>query len=251
MGTDRKPIGRKTRFEVFKRDKFTCQYCGRMAPDVVLEVDHIKPVASGGTNELMNLVTSCRECNRGKGRTEISDDSVLKKQQAMLEEFAEKNEQLEMMVQWKDELLKLDDRKAKFISDYMEKQYGSRLTEKGIKSVKMWLKKYSVEELIAAMDESFSNPYNKFSEDAFDEIPKIAYYKKNPIPQKAKQVMYLRKILINRLSYVDKTKAYEILDYTLYEYGCSFEDVKKICCICRSWTDFKNRIAELIEDEGY
>lgn len=33
----RKSISKKLRFEVFKRDGFTCQYCGRMAPDVVLE----------------------------------------------------------------------------------------------------------------------------------------------------------------------------------------------------------------------
>lgn len=64
----RKAISKKLRFEVFKRDSFTCQYCGRKAPDVVLEVDHIKPVAQGGTNTILNLITSCRECNRGKGK---------------------------------------------------------------------------------------------------------------------------------------------------------------------------------------
>ena len=37
----RKTLSKKIRFEVFKRDKFTCQYCGRMSPDVILEVDHI------------------------------------------------------------------------------------------------------------------------------------------------------------------------------------------------------------------
>lgn len=35
----RKGIPRSIRFEVFKRDMFTCQYCGRKAPDVILEVD--------------------------------------------------------------------------------------------------------------------------------------------------------------------------------------------------------------------
>lgn len=56
----------RTRFEVFKRDEFTCQYCGRRSPDVVLEVDHIMPVAIGGTDDPMNLQTSCWDCNRGK-----------------------------------------------------------------------------------------------------------------------------------------------------------------------------------------
>lgn len=46
----RKAISQTLRFEVFKRDLFTCQYCGKRAPDVVLEVDHIKPVSKGGSN---------------------------------------------------------------------------------------------------------------------------------------------------------------------------------------------------------
>lgn len=56
----------RTRFGVFKRDKFTCRYCGRTSPEVVLEVDHIVPVCEGGTDDPINLATSCWECNRGK-----------------------------------------------------------------------------------------------------------------------------------------------------------------------------------------
>jgi hypothetical protein len=56
----------RTRFEVFKRDEFTCKYCGRRTPDVVLEVDHIVPVCEGGSDDTVNLTTSCYECNRGK-----------------------------------------------------------------------------------------------------------------------------------------------------------------------------------------
>lgn len=63
----RQKIGKQLRFEVFKRDGFTCQYCGAKAPDVVLNVDHVNPVAAGGTNDITNLVTSCVSCNLGKG----------------------------------------------------------------------------------------------------------------------------------------------------------------------------------------
>lgn len=59
-------ISKKDRFEVFKRDKFTCQYCGARPPDVILEVDHVKPRADKGTDDPYNLTTSCFECNRGK-----------------------------------------------------------------------------------------------------------------------------------------------------------------------------------------
>lgn len=63
----RKPISKKLRFEVFKRDGFVCQYCGAHPPGSILHVDHIHPVADGGKNEIDNLVTSCEACNLGKG----------------------------------------------------------------------------------------------------------------------------------------------------------------------------------------
>jgi hypothetical protein len=56
----------RTRFEVFKRDRFTCTYCGGHPPDVLLEVDHVVPRAAGGSDEIDNLVTACWDCNRGK-----------------------------------------------------------------------------------------------------------------------------------------------------------------------------------------
>lgn len=56
----------RTRFEIFKRDRFTCAYCGRTPPDVVLEADHIIPRAAGGSDEIDNLITACWECNHGK-----------------------------------------------------------------------------------------------------------------------------------------------------------------------------------------
>jgi hypothetical protein len=83
---ERKGISKTLRFEVFKRDNFTCRYCGRKTPEVILEIDHVIPVSKGGTNEFENLVTSCFECNRGKSNgllnnvmieKDIHDESVL------------------------------------------------------------------------------------------------------------------------------------------------------------------------------
>ena len=62
----------RLRFDVFQRDNFTCQYCGRKAPDVVLHVDHIVPVANGGTDTIENLTTACRDCNLGKSDRELA-----------------------------------------------------------------------------------------------------------------------------------------------------------------------------------
>jgi hypothetical protein len=65
----RMSLSPKIRFEVFRRDEFTCRYCGRKTPEAILEVDHIIPVSKGGDDGIENLVTSCYECNRGKGAT--------------------------------------------------------------------------------------------------------------------------------------------------------------------------------------
>lgn len=62
----RQSTGKRLRFEIFKRDGFTCQYCGQQPPDVVLVVDHIMAVAKGGNNDPMNLITACEACNQGK-----------------------------------------------------------------------------------------------------------------------------------------------------------------------------------------
>jgi hypothetical protein len=51
---------------VFKRDGFTCQYCGKQPPEVVLVVDHILPVCEGGSDGAENLTTACEACNQGK-----------------------------------------------------------------------------------------------------------------------------------------------------------------------------------------
>ncbi len=62
----RESIGPRRRFEVLKRDGFRCRYCGKSSDEVKLEIDHIIPVAKGGTNDVENLIASCRDCNSGK-----------------------------------------------------------------------------------------------------------------------------------------------------------------------------------------
>ena len=68
MAPKRKAISKGLRFDIFKRDGFTCQYCGEQPPGVVLHIDHILPVVEGGNNRDANLVTSCAACNMGKGQ---------------------------------------------------------------------------------------------------------------------------------------------------------------------------------------
>jgi hypothetical protein len=68
----RSAVPPRIRFEVLRRDGFRCTYCGRSAREgVVLHVDHVIPVAGGGSNDIENLVAACSSCNQGKGSTAL------------------------------------------------------------------------------------------------------------------------------------------------------------------------------------
>lgn len=54
-----------TRKNLFRRDGFRCQYCGRS--DATLTIDHVIPRSRGGTNRWDNLITACKSCNTLKG----------------------------------------------------------------------------------------------------------------------------------------------------------------------------------------
>lgn len=58
---------RFSRFNVFARDKNTCQYCGRKFLRSELNLDHVVPRSRGGTSTWENVVCSCHACNRKKG----------------------------------------------------------------------------------------------------------------------------------------------------------------------------------------
>lgn len=58
---------RFSRINVYRRDGFTCQYCGDHFGSQHLTFDHIVPSSRGGGTEWTNIATSCRPCNRRKG----------------------------------------------------------------------------------------------------------------------------------------------------------------------------------------
>tara|TARA_R110002072_G_scaffold287242_2_gene452780 strand:- start:146319 stop:146915 length:597 start_codon:yes stop_codon:yes gene_type:complete len=55
-----------SRRNVFKRDKFTCQYCGARPGSEELTIDHVTPRAQGGTSTWVNCVLACIGCNSRK-----------------------------------------------------------------------------------------------------------------------------------------------------------------------------------------
>ncbi len=59
------PQKKLTRFEIFNRDQYTCQYCGRKTKELTL--DHVVPRWWGGEHSWENVVSACIPCNRRKG----------------------------------------------------------------------------------------------------------------------------------------------------------------------------------------
>ena len=153
MRATRVSLKKSTRFEVFKRDKFTCQYCGRMAPDVVLNCDHINPVSKGGTNEFVNLVTSCDACNSGKSDKKLSESDAVKRQSAELLKLAERREQLQMMAEWRSELSKLDDEIMRFLCEVWDRAFGY-WPQDAQASIRKLAKTKPVNDVIAAIEKT-------------------------------------------------------------------------------------------------
>jgi 5-methylcytosine-specific restriction endonuclease McrA len=58
---------RFSRYNIYARDKCTCQYCDSRYPRQELNLDHVIPRSRGGTSTWENVVCSCQECNRRKG----------------------------------------------------------------------------------------------------------------------------------------------------------------------------------------
>jgi hypothetical protein len=182
----RAPVSKKTRFEVFKRDRFTCQYCGEKAPEVVLHCDHITPVAEGGGPDIMNLVTACADCNGGKGARRLDDRSAVERQRSQIEDLEARREQLEMMLAWRDGAQAQAVDLVEEISERIGDRGGFWPNESGKADIRKWLKRYSLAEVLAAMDEAFDHymrfngeePDQKAWNAAFSKIPAFASMKR-------------------------------------------------------------------------
>lgn len=75
INQERKIMNDYIRYNVLKRDNFSCQICGITAKDgAKLQVDHIIPVSKGGKTVMSNLQTLCERCNIGKSNKTENDD---------------------------------------------------------------------------------------------------------------------------------------------------------------------------------
>lgn len=161
----RKSISKKLRFEIFKRDLFTCQYCGSMPPSVVLEIDHVIPVSSGGENDDVNLLTSCFDCNRGKGARSLSEaPQALANKIKVQREKEDQLKELEKLLARKRSLLK---KNIVGLEVLFNEKTGRYFTDSFKTSIKMFFDKLTKIEIHESMEIALSR---------IDEPEKIVKY---------------------------------------------------------------------------
>lgn len=119
----------RTRFEVFKRDRFTCQYCGRTPPNVLLEVDHIVPVAAGGSDDETNLTTSCWECNSGKSDRLLEEGTAPVVSREVTDRLAERIEQATAYTELVAQLQALLERQISMVNEAWASAYHAKTEE--------------------------------------------------------------------------------------------------------------------------
>lgn len=148
-------LTKKTRFEIFKRDLFTCQYCGRRPPDVVLEVDHIIPRADNGTDDPDNLTTSCSDCNRGKSDRPLEKTLPIVDEMQRLETIQEMSERavlLKSQVTTASELRAEEDKAIATLIQWYEDSLDERVGTRDAEAMRKFIQQLSPHELLEAVD---------------------------------------------------------------------------------------------------
>lgn len=157
-------ISKTLRFEVFKRDGFQCQYCGRQPPEIILEVDHIIPRKRKGKDDVNNLITSCFDCNRGKGARDLK--VAPPKTDKRLKDIKEKEDQLKELYRYQNKIKK----RIESDIDYLDSKWWDELSGKkgeycftnhGRRQIKNLLRTFSKYEIEEAMEIAWTKSYLK------------------------------------------------------------------------------------------
>jgi hypothetical protein len=251
----RKGISKKTRFEVFKRDSFTCQYCGRSAPEVILRLDHIQPVSKEGDNDLLNLITACFDCNAGKSDRLVSDDSVIAKQKAQLDELNARREQLEMMLQWREGMRDINELSVDAVIELWKANIpGYSINDQGRLTVKKLIKTFGANCVLESLETSITQYLrkDKNGKDTAESVSTV-FQKIGGIcrmasqPEWKRELYYIRGILRNRIEwYFDNQECFIWLE-NAYDDGVPLETLRSIACRVNRWDELADELIEARE----
>lgn len=156
----------RTRFEVFKRDRFTCSYCGGHPPDVLLECDHVIPRAAGGSDDMDNLVTACWNCNRGKSDRLLDEGDRPTVSAKTVEALEERLSQAKAYVELLSQLSNVTDAMFGRVQEEWARAFGAKTEERESgavwvlpgggwpkeATVRIFLRELDLEQILGAID---------------------------------------------------------------------------------------------------
>ena len=156
-------VTKRTRFEVLRRDEYTCRYCGQSAPDVKLTVDHVLPTALGGSDDPSNLVAACHDCNAGKSSTSPDEHIVAQVDEDALRWAAARARAIQRTA---DARIELQRTTAPFLKEWLSwDKTGMHLPNDWEASVGQWVAAgISVDRLIDALNIALPKRYISHSE---------------------------------------------------------------------------------------
>lgn len=139
--SERASISKGLGLRFSKETRFKCQYW-TIGSRVVPHVNHIVPVSEGGSNDMLNLITSCESCNLGKSNIELSDNSAVVKRKKQADELQERREQMQMMIEWQMGLSEIEEMAVSEIEKFWYSLApGYKFNEYGINKLKRLYKK--------------------------------------------------------------------------------------------------------------
>jgi len=216
-------------------------------------------VSKGGDNSIVNLVTSCQECNAGKSDRKLSDKSRVMIEKNQLDSLQKRKEQIEMMSEWRKSLSSIEEEEISYLADLWESITGYSLTDTGIKKLKRSLKKSSVNVLSGSLEaavEQYFEPYETKDsvEKAFNMAIKICRIRSKPdhSPEK-ERIYYIRGILRNRSNYLATTPVAlhncTKLLFLAVDYGVPLEFLEETAKTCDFYGDFEHKILEYADND--
>lgn len=258
---DRKPIRKSVRFEVFKRDLFTCQYCGQKSPDVVLEIDHITPVADGGDNDILNLVTACKACNAGKSDKQLSENAAVEKRRLQLEDLEERRQQLQMLHDWHMSLVDLNDQAVDLAQSLWFESIGEpgfAWTVNARDEIRKLIKRNGFDAVCSAVREAaeaalrsprIEEDRNEVTNEWFWKVGRIVSVQKLKSEDPgAARLLYIRGICRNRFTYCNEREALSLLQRA-YGLGVGVTWMESTAKNCRCWSEWRNLMEDAIETQ--
>ena len=133
----------------------------------------------------MNLITSCFGCNNGKRAILLDDNHVVTKQKQSLNELQERKNQIEMIAEWRKDLLNVNDLKTNKLCDYILSGWNYEIDISQKRKLRIIANKFDLNLVYDAIERAFDHysdrNYYDGNEVAFSKIGGICYNIKNDV----------------------------------------------------------------------